>query len=64
MIVGGWLERVFIESGALLVFRKGKYFSVTRLNKISKRAVWIRFVSMVIKNPSCGNNAIKFFLIL
>ena len=65
MIAGRWLERALIWLiGVWLAFPRGQYFSVARLKITSKKLVWIRLVSMVIENTSCGNNAMIFFLIL
>ena len=62
MIAGRWLERALIWLiGVWLAFPRGQYFSVARLKITSKKLVWIRLVSMVIENTSCGNNAMIYF---
>ena len=48
----------------MLTFRKEKYLFAARLKLISKKCTLLRFLSMMIENPSFLNYAVTSFLIL
>ena len=63
IIDGGWLDFECMYKGNLFGLLKGKYFPVFKLKDTSKKSVSMRFVSIVIDNPSSLNKLIKSFIL-